>query len=64
MSNGDLPLDISHINGSHITNESEVKVLFRLYFPFCLIFFEKFEQNGEYSAFRAKSEILFVIFLL
>lgn len=57
-------MDISHNNGSHITNESEVKVLFRLYFPFCLIFFEIYEQNGEYSAFRAKSEILFVIFLL
>lgn len=57
-------MDISHINGSDITNESEVKVLFRLYYPFCLILFEKFEQNGEYSAFRAKSEILFVIFLL
>lgn len=34
------------------------------YCPFCLKFFVKIEQNGEYSAIRTKSAILFVIFLL
>lgn len=34
------------------------------YFPFCLIFLKKIEQNGEYGAFRARSAISFVILLI
>lgn len=54
----------SYYQGRVLPMKSREKAFSGLYFPFCLIFFEKIEHNGEYGAFRAENGISFTNFVI